>query len=62
MAATIIDGRAAAAELRAEVAQGVAAFRERHGRAPGLVGVQVGDDPAPRSTRRARRRPPRRRG
>jgi methylenetetrahydrofolate dehydrogenase (NADP+)/methenyltetrahydrofolate cyclohydrolase len=46
MAATIIDGRAAAAELRAEVAQGVAAFRERHGRAPGLVGVQVGDDPA----------------
>ena len=46
MAATIIDGRAAAAELRAEVAAGVAAFRERHGRAPGLVGVQVGDDPA----------------
>ena len=46
MTATIIDGRAAAAELRAEVAQGVAAFRERHGRAPGLVGVQVGDDPA----------------
>ena len=46
MAATIIDGRAAAAELRAEVAEGVAAFRERHGRAPGLVGVQVGDDPA----------------
>ena len=46
MAATIIDGRAAAAELRAEVAAGVATFRERHGRAPGLVGVQVGDDPA----------------
>jgi methylenetetrahydrofolate dehydrogenase (NADP+) / methenyltetrahydrofolate cyclohydrolase len=46
MAATIIDGRAAAGELRAEVAEGVAAFRERRGRAPGLVGVQVGDDPA----------------
>ena len=46
MAATIIDGKAAAAELRAEVAQGVAAFRERHGRAPGLAGVQVGADPA----------------
>jgi methylenetetrahydrofolate dehydrogenase (NADP+) / methenyltetrahydrofolate cyclohydrolase len=46
MAATIIDGRAAAAELRAEVAAGVAAFRERHSRAPGLVGIQVGDDPA----------------
>lgn len=46
MAATIIDGKAAAAELRAEVAEGVAAFRERHRRAPGLVGIQVGDDPA----------------
>lgn len=46
MAATIIDGKAAAAELRAEVALGVAAFRERHGRAPGLAGVQVGADPA----------------
>ncbi|HEX2503706.1 MAG TPA: bifunctional methylenetetrahydrofolate dehydrogenase/methenyltetrahydrofolate cyclohydrolase FolD [Miltoncostaeaceae bacterium] len=44
--ATIIDGKAAAAELRAEVAEGVAAFRDRHGRAPGLVGIQVGDDPA----------------
>ena len=43
--ATIIDGKAAAAELRAEVAE-VAAFRDRHGRAPGLVGIQVGDDPA----------------
>jgi methylenetetrahydrofolate dehydrogenase (NADP+) / methenyltetrahydrofolate cyclohydrolase len=44
--ATIIDGKAAAAELRAEVATGVAAFREGAGRAPGLVGIQVGDDPA----------------
>lgn len=46
MTAQIIDGRAAAAELRAEVAEGVAAFFDRHGRAPGLVGIQVGDDPA----------------
>ena len=46
MAATIIDGKAAAAELRAEVAVGVAAFRERHGRPPGLAGIQVGTDPA----------------
>ncbi|HMM49122.1 MAG TPA: bifunctional methylenetetrahydrofolate dehydrogenase/methenyltetrahydrofolate cyclohydrolase FolD [Miltoncostaeaceae bacterium] len=46
MAATIIDGKAAAAELRAEVAQGVARFVAAHGRAPGLVGIQVGDDPA----------------
>lgn len=46
MGATIIDGKAAAAELRAEVAEGVAAFRAAHGRSPGLVGIQVGDDPA----------------
>jgi methylenetetrahydrofolate dehydrogenase (NADP+) / methenyltetrahydrofolate cyclohydrolase len=46
MAATIIDGKAAAAELRATVAEGAAEFRARHGRAPGLVGIQVGDDPA----------------
>jgi methylenetetrahydrofolate dehydrogenase (NADP+)/methenyltetrahydrofolate cyclohydrolase len=46
MAARIIDGKQAAAELRAEVAQGAAAFAATHGRAPGLVGIQVGDDPA----------------
>lgn len=46
MSAQIIDGRETAARVRAEVAQGVAAFRERHGRPPGLVGIQVGDDPA----------------
>jgi methylenetetrahydrofolate dehydrogenase (NADP+)/methenyltetrahydrofolate cyclohydrolase len=46
MAATIIDGKAAAAELRAQVALGVAEFRERHGRPPGLAGIQVGTDPA----------------
>jgi methylenetetrahydrofolate dehydrogenase (NADP+) / methenyltetrahydrofolate cyclohydrolase len=46
MAATIIDGKAEAAVLRAEVAEGVARFRAAHGRAPGLAGVQVGDDPA----------------
>ncbi len=46
MAATIIDGKAVAARVRAEVAEGVAAFVARAGRAPGLVGIQVGDDPA----------------
>ncbi len=46
MAATIIDGKAVAARVRAEVTEGVAAFVAEHGRAPGLVGVQVGDDPA----------------
>jgi len=46
MAAIVIDGKAAAARVRAEVAEGVAAFAARYGRAPGLVGIQVGDDPA----------------
>ncbi len=46
MAAIVIDGKAEAAALRAEVAVDVAAFRERHRRVPGLVGIQVGDDPA----------------
>ena len=46
MAAMIIDGKAVAARVRAEVAEGVAAFTGIHGRAPGLVGIQVGDDPA----------------
>jgi len=44
--AAIIDGKARAATLRAEVAAGVAGFRERAGRAPGLAVVLVGDDPA----------------
>lgn len=46
MAATIIDGKAVAARVRAEVAEGVVAFIGARGRPPGLVGIQVGDDPA----------------
>ena len=46
MAASIIDGRAVAARVRAEVAEGAAAFAERHGRPPGLATVLIGDDPA----------------
>jgi methylenetetrahydrofolate dehydrogenase (NADP+)/methenyltetrahydrofolate cyclohydrolase len=44
--ARIIDGRAVSARVRSEVAQRVAAFRERFGRAPALHVVIVGDDPA----------------
>jgi methylenetetrahydrofolate dehydrogenase (NADP+) / methenyltetrahydrofolate cyclohydrolase len=44
--AQIIDGKAVAARVRAEVAQGVRAFTERTGRVPGLATVLVGDDPA----------------
>ena len=46
MAARRIDGKAAAAALRARVADGVAAFRQTVGRAPGLAVVLVGEDPA----------------
>jgi methylenetetrahydrofolate dehydrogenase (NADP+)/methenyltetrahydrofolate cyclohydrolase len=44
--AAIIDGAGFAAGLRGRVAEGVATFRERAGRAPGLAVVLVGEDPA----------------
>lgn len=46
MTAKLIDGRAVAAEVRAEVASGVEAFVGERGRPPGLATVLVGDDPA----------------
>ncbi|MET0595216.1 MAG: bifunctional methylenetetrahydrofolate dehydrogenase/methenyltetrahydrofolate cyclohydrolase FolD [Polyangiaceae bacterium] len=46
MPAQILDGKAIAAKVRAEVAVGVAAFRAERGRAPGLDVILVGDDPA----------------
>jgi methylenetetrahydrofolate dehydrogenase (NADP+)/methenyltetrahydrofolate cyclohydrolase len=44
--AQVIDGKAVAAELRQSVASGVAEFSSRHGRAPALTTILVGDDPA----------------
>jgi methylenetetrahydrofolate dehydrogenase (NADP+)/methenyltetrahydrofolate cyclohydrolase len=44
--AKLIDGKAVAQKVRSEVARGVAEFKERHGRAPGLHVVLAGDDPA----------------
>ncbi|KQV57718.1 MULTISPECIES: bifunctional methylenetetrahydrofolate dehydrogenase/methenyltetrahydrofolate cyclohydrolase [unclassified Caulobacter] len=44
--ATIIDGKAFAADLRAKVAQEVAALKAEHGITPGLAVVLVGEDPA----------------
>jgi methylenetetrahydrofolate dehydrogenase (NADP+)/methenyltetrahydrofolate cyclohydrolase len=44
--ARIIDGRAVAGRLRAEVARDVAAFAAEHGAPPGLATVLIGDDPA----------------
>src|ERR1700752_3726094 len=46
MAATIIDGKAVAARVRAAVAQDVAAFTAEHGTPPGLATILIGDDPA----------------
>ncbi len=46
MSATIIDGKAFAASLRARIAGGVSDFRAKAGRAPGLAVVLVGEDPA----------------
>lgn len=46
MGATIIDGKAVAARVRADVAHGVEAFTGEFGRAPGLATVLVGEDPA----------------
>src|SRR3954449_6356216 len=45
MAAQVIDGKAVAARVRAEVAQGVEAFVAERGRPPGLATVLIGDDP-----------------
>lgn len=46
MTAKRIDGKAAAAAVRAKVAEVAADFRRRIGRAPGLATVLVGEDPA----------------
>src|SRR3954468_4646222 len=46
MAASVIDGKAVAAKVRAQVAEEVAAFVAEHGRTPGLATILVGDDPA----------------
>jgi methylenetetrahydrofolate dehydrogenase (NADP+)/methenyltetrahydrofolate cyclohydrolase len=45
VSARVIDGRAVAARVRAQVARDVAAFAAEHGRPPGLATVLVGDDP-----------------
>jgi methylenetetrahydrofolate dehydrogenase (NADP+)/methenyltetrahydrofolate cyclohydrolase len=46
MPAELLDGKAVAAEIRADLADRIAAVRNRLGRPPGLAIVLVGDDPA----------------
>jgi methylenetetrahydrofolate dehydrogenase (NADP+)/methenyltetrahydrofolate cyclohydrolase len=56
MTARIIDGVAEAARLRESIRADVAAFAVRHGRAPGLRVIIVGDDPASRAYVRTKTR------
>jgi methylenetetrahydrofolate dehydrogenase (NADP+)/methenyltetrahydrofolate cyclohydrolase len=46
MTATIIDGKAVAARLRAEIAESTKKMEAEHGMRPGLAAVLVGEDPA----------------
>ena len=46
MSAKIIDGKAVAATVRAQVAEDAASFTENAGRPPGLATVLIGEDPA----------------
>jgi methylenetetrahydrofolate dehydrogenase (NADP+)/methenyltetrahydrofolate cyclohydrolase len=46
MNAQIIDGKAFAARVRAQVAEHVSCLKSDHGIVPGLAVVLVGEDPA----------------
>lgn len=46
MNAQLLDGKALAARMRTALADEVSALTEKHGRAPGLAVIIVGDDPA----------------
>lgn len=46
MSATILDGKALAAQIEAELAEQVAEFIQNNGQEPTLAAVLVGDDPA----------------
>ena len=54
--ATLIDGKAVAAAVRAEVAEGAEAFAQAHGRRPALRVVLVGENPASQSYVRGKTR------
>lgn len=56
MSGTIIDGKAAAAELRTELQAEVATFQAKAGLAPGLRVILVGDNPASQAYVRTKER------
>ena len=45
MAGTVIDGKAIAAVIRAEIGAETARLKKEHGITPGLVTILVGEDP-----------------
>ncbi len=56
MTAKIIDGKAVAARMRAEIAEDVKKLQEQYGVTPGLATVLVGDNPASQSYVRMKQR------
>ncbi len=56
MAATILDGKALAAEIRGEIAQQAADFTRQTGITPCLAAVLVGDNPASQSYVRSKQK------
>jgi 5,10-methylene-tetrahydrofolate dehydrogenase/methenyl tetrahydrofolate cyclohydrolase len=56
MTASIIDGKAIAAEIRTEVTQGVEKLQAEGGPRPGLATVLVGDNPASHTYVKAKRK------
>lgn len=56
MSATIIDGKAIAAEIREGVRQSAATLQAEHGLTPGLATVLVGDNPASETYVRMKRK------
>ncbi len=56
MTAALLDGKALAQTMQAEIAAGAAAFTRQHGRPPGLAAVLVGDNAASQQYVRNKRR------
>ena len=57
MTATILDGKALAEQIRAEIAAQTAEFTQQTGVAPCLAAVLVGENPASQVYVRASKRP-----
>ncbi len=56
MTADLIDGKAIASKVRAEVASKVSALKAQHGIVPGLAAVLVGENPASQTYVRSKRK------